>query len=101
MDLSDLYSPEELAEKRISFLVCIIGYYTEISGVEERAKVIGHKLRGTGGTLGLTSLSEVAAELQDLINTNAAESTIAVKLGSIRPEIDAVMERERQIIEAA
>ena len=101
MDLSDLYSPEELAEKRISFLVCIVEYYTDISGVEEQAKVIGHKLRGTGGTLGLTSLSEAAAELQDLINTNAGESTLAEKLGSLRPEIDAAMARERQIIKAA
>ncbi len=88
MDLTDLYSPEELDEKRESFLSRVLGFYKEISDTTECAEIISHKLHGTGGNLGLKSLSEKGAGLQRYLHENGELNRVREKLDALKVEIE-------------
>ena len=98
MDLSDLYSPEELAEKRIAFLERVLALYAETQDILELGKIVGHKLRGTGGTLGLKDLGARGEELQNLVNEGGAEADVARMLNDLKPGIVEAIEEEKKII---
>ena len=97
-DLSDLYTPRELAGQRIAFLERILGYYAEVGEIAERARIVGHKLRGTGGILGLTMLSEWGMRLQQAAVGGGTEvADLEQELKRLRPAIEAAL-REAQAI---
>ncbi len=98
MDLSDLYTPQELAEKRISFLERVLAFYNEIPETADRARTVGHKLRGTGGNLGLADLAERGTALQWQAQEGASSDVLKGELARIRPQIEAAIARERAIL---
>jgi hypothetical protein len=66
MDLMTLYTPAELAETRRNFLNRILTFFEEEKDLVECAAIVGHKLHGTGGNLGLNDLSKQGARLRQL-----------------------------------
>ena len=92
---------KELAEKRVAFLERVLEYYTELQDTMALGKIVGHKLRGTGGTLGLGDLSKVGEKIQDLVNEGGAEAEVARMLTDLKPDISEVIEQEKKIIAAA
>ena len=57
MNLEDLFSPEEILERRQALLSRLIDLGNQPSPLPERALHIGHKLHGAGGTLGMKDLA--------------------------------------------
>ena len=90
-ELSDLYTPRELAEQRIAFLERVLDYFTEITEITERAQIVGHKLRGTGGTLGLSGLSKLGTQLQQDALHEPDPDHLSQELQRIKPAIEAAI----------
>jgi hypothetical protein len=101
MDLSDLYTPQELAEKRIDFLERVLEYWEELPDTLELGKMVGHKLRGTGGTLGLDGLSKTGEEIQNLVIKGGDQDVIARMLQRVKPEMTSVIEQEKKVLDLA
>jgi hypothetical protein len=100
-DLSDLYTPRELAEQRLAFLERVLGYYAEVHEISERARIVGHKLRGTGGLLGLTVLSEWGGQLQlAAVEGDTKVANLDQELERLRPAIEAAIREEQDKLAA-
>lgn len=85
--LTTLYSPEELTEKRASFLSRTLQFFDDIPDVIECANIVGHKLHETGGNLGLTSLSTMGATLQSCLDEKGDKNQVQARLIIIKEEI--------------
>jgi hypothetical protein len=89
VDITDLFTPKELAENRIAFLERILAYYQDIGDIRERAKIVGHKIHGTGGNLGLEKFIRDGINLQIMVEKDSEENVIVDALNSLK---GAVME---------
>ena len=87
-DLTDLFSPEELRESRIKFLERILGYYGEFVDYKERAKIVGHKIHGTGGNLGLKQFVDDGIDLQVMVETGKEEALILAALDKLKGKVE-------------
>lgn len=103
MELEDIYSPQELTEKRIQFLERTLEIWDDprYAGTKKLGAQVGHKLRGTGGTLGFGDLCETGTELQNLINKGTDVAVIAGMLEKIKPSLSELIEKQKKLLDVA
>ncbi len=87
MDIADLFTPEELAESRIEFLERILTFYQDIEDIRERAKIVGHKIHGTGGNLGLNKFISDGIKLQLMVENDDEDNVILNTLNSLQKAV--------------
>lgn len=96
MDLLDLYSPEELAEQRVSFLTRLLSMYDQGESPFELARTLVHKLQGTGGNLGIDGILEHAPGLQAYARLAKDETKVRELLDALRSAIAERCDQYRQ-----
>ncbi len=94
-DVTDLFTPEELQNNRITFLERILSYYVDIEDVREKAQVIGHKIHGTGGNLGLKQFVRDGINLQLMVQANDDEHLIVEALGAMKEKVNLELSKLR------
>ena len=93
MNLLDLYTPEELAEKQASFLERMVELLEEDGDVATRARTVGHKLHGTGGNIGIDeNLVQWGLRLQVMVHEGATTDALEDEIERLLPEIRRVLE---------
>ncbi|MCB1154165.1 MAG: Hpt domain-containing protein [Deltaproteobacteria bacterium] len=86
--MSDLYSPEEMAEQKLDLLTRLLNGAEDEQNPRERARMIGHKLHGTAAYFGLDDLAAAGLTME----RNARDESVAeADLDSELSEILAAM----------
>jgi len=88
MNLEDLFSPEEIADRRRALLERLLSFGQDPLPVSERALHIGHKLNGAGGTLGMTELAQEGRSLEHTARSgNVTDDILAGVMHKMQEEL--------------